>query len=432
MEKAKIAVTIFFALASVAIYLFARGKPWEIKVLKRLIFLSIVAKFGAAVAIYTFLSHLVTSSDASMYYLPQIRQFLDGQVPYRDFKTSYSILFHPFFAVPVLLWKSTGAIVVTMIALESLMLLFYLRRMEGHDPIRGCRVGLLYAYSPITWYWVALTGYNSIIIASFVMFSLLLAERGRHLLSGIAGALSFLVCKLLAVLAWPGLLFITRDGFWLRAPILAISLIFTVGLKLIGINSFWPVEYEYFQQTSGNLWFPVWVFLPAIKQSVLWQILPIASFFLVWTPLAVKYSRITRATPGPQFDAAVGFIGATNLLFMILSKKAYPFYLPMALIFVIHAVFTRREVKPRGIAALAFIGATTTLEPYLWSLIRYDTSPLAAHPGYTIALLTLDVVTVLSYLVLVFECLSAAYKGGAAHAAASEAPSQSAALEPSR
>jgi hypothetical protein len=232
--------------------------------------------------------------------------------------------------------------------------------------IYGWLVAFIYSFSPISFYWVAITGYNGPIIAFFVMPALILSERGKDVWASISMA-SFLCCKLLAFLAWPGIVFYTRHRWAKRlSPAIALVLLFAVLPMTFGVDTLMPLKLEFFKSTSGNVWYLISAVFPGLKESRAFQVLPVASFALASIPLFILFLREKKVNADSGFDRAVAFIATSNLLFMILSKKAYTFYMAMTLLFLIHTIVRYRGFSVWHVLALAFMGATTTLEPYLY------------------------------------------------------------------
>jgi hypothetical protein len=335
------------------------------------------------------------NSDAALFYFPGTLKFLSGQVPYRDFNTSYSVLFYPFISSPVFLWRSLGAIVLSMLLIETVMIFTYLYRSYKKDFDNRWIVAFLYCFSPISFYWVAMTGYNGVIITLFVMLALIFAEDGKAISTSISMALSFLCCKLLAILAWPGIIFYTHRA-WMKMMILpAMLLTFLALLPLISIDILLPIKLEFFQTTSGNLWYLVSIVFPGLKKSWAWQVLPILSFAVAFMPLFILYLREHMIDTEDRFDRATAFIATTNLLFMIFSKKSYTFYMPMMLIFIIHTIVRNNRYTIKHLIPLSFLGATTTVEPYLYQNSRYIDHMI---------LFILDIMVVGCYMYLAIIC----------------------------
>src|SRR5262245_6023113 len=125
-------------LGALLLVWFVRGKDWERVFLWRLLVAITAAKFVLCVAVYLFWPSLVQYSDARNFYLPQTEKVLSGALPYRDFETPYSPLFFVLLAPLVSVWHSPGAVVLTMLILESVMVWLYISRSTSaalHQPL---------------------------------------------------------------------------------------------------------------------------------------------------------------------------------------------------------------------------------------------------------------------------------------------------------
>src|SRR3989441_7583635 len=178
-ELAKALLCTALALGSLCVFAAVSGRPSETKVLRRLVFAVTVAKAVLIPALYLSVPIASLGSDAAVYYLPQTLRALSGEIPYRDFATSYSPLFHVLLMPGVLIWPNPGSIVATLFLVEVALIALYARRFGRARPAQTWRVLFLYCWSPISFYWVAVTGYNSVLIALFAMIALLLADARR-------------------------------------------------------------------------------------------------------------------------------------------------------------------------------------------------------------------------------------------------------------
>ena len=351
---------VALAVGSTVAFLFARNRSWEERFLKRGVVTAILVKFVCCVIIYVFWPSLIQYSDARQFYLPQTIELLSGKIPNKDFMSSYSILFLPIFALPVKLWPSAGSIVLTMLAVETAMLSLYLKRCWRHSWSGGWQVAFLYSWSPFSIYWVAMSGHNSILIAFWIMLGLILAENGRAVLSGVAAAMALLTSKILALLAWPALVFYSREGWIRRIAPMALSFVLIGVLMLFGIDSISPIRHELAFYTTGNLWSISGKLFQGVAPNNVWPFLPMIAFTLLYAPMCIAFLK--RNTKNYRFDKVVAFVAATNLLFLVMSKKAFSYYLIMSLIFVFHTVIVHKHRLVFNLLLLAFLGAISRLE----------------------------------------------------------------------
>lgn len=407
MIAAKLALCVSLTLFSAWALFFLRDKAYEIRAYRLLIAGVIVAKTLAIIAVYTFLPDLNAGSDAVIYYYPQAQKVLSGQVPYRDFTSHYSFLFPVLLAPALCVWHSAGAVVLTMFALETLMILLYLSRWIQADYPNRLRVAFLYSFSPISIYWVGITGYNGSIIALFALTSLIFAHRKKDSLSVAFAVLGFLFSKLLMFLSYPAILLFGRRNRTRKSLSAAGAIAcYYAALYAIGIDIFHPIEHEMTRVTSGNIWFLLSPLIPeGFAGTSLWNYAAILSFSLVCVPMILLYVRSTNGERRNEFDAAIALIAAMNLAFFIFSKKSYTFYMPMAFIFILHTlVFMRadRAGLARGLLPVFFLSATTTFETNLYQPLR-DGMPTIDF-AHMLGLWIVDCITVACYAYLMIVC----------------------------
>ena len=391
------------SIGSLVLLQLFQNRPWELKALRFCVVLGIAGKFLVTLLLYAVCHPADLNSDAAIYYLPQTLHFLDGAVPNRDFASSYSFLFLPLLSPGVSLWHSVGSITLTLLIMETLMLVLYIRTRDTGRQLYRWRAALLYTLSPISFYWTAVAGHNGVIIAFFTMVALLLANRRRTVSAGVAAAFALLCSKLLAVLSWPAVIFLHVRG-WRKAalgPLAAVAL--TALLPLFGIDVFRPLKKEFGSSTTGTIWFLASEIFPGFRETWVWQYLPLLLFASLFLVFFLRYlGSNTSRDNSRRFDAAAAMIAATNLLFMALSRKSYVFYTTMFLIFLIHSLVGRRSYKVRELLPLAFLGATTAIVCPLWQAILatdyHLTDPIVLF------LLTLDGTILACYLYYAAFC----------------------------
>jgi hypothetical protein len=399
----KFPLALATSLLSVGAVFWLRGRPNEEAIERAAVVGVTILKIIGCVLIYTLAPLDSLGSDARNHYLPQALRVLAGEIPHRDFTTSYGLLFPYLLAPGLLLWRSVGAIVLTMVLVESAMLVIYARRCRRAG-FSGCwRVLFLYVFSPISWYWVAGTGTNGPIIACATMLGLTLAESRRDVASGIAAALGLLLSKLTMILSWPALLLFRRSGILSRgAPVLLIvaglAALSTVEVD-VGARA---MDYQ-FRSTSGNLWFLLSMLTDIDLGSVAVKRLSMLSLLVVLGPLCLLFwvGRVRGGLEG--FDSAAALLSATHLIFMILSYKTYPWYAAAFLPFVLHTLLADGELCLRRLIPLIYLGAITNLEPRYWMLVRgKETDLLSSTAG---PLFALDVVMLCAFAYWAVFCI---------------------------
>jgi uncharacterized membrane protein YhaH (DUF805 family) len=386
----KFPLALAISLLSVGVVFRLRGRPHEEAIERAAVVGVTLLKIVGCVLLYTLAPLDDLGSDARRHYFPQALRVLAGEIPHRDFTTSYGLLFPYLLAPGLLLWRSVGAVVLTMILVETAMLAVYVRRCRKVG-FSGCwRVLFLYVFSPISWYWVAVTGTNGPILACAAMLGLTLAESRRDVASGIAAALGLLFSKNTWALCGPALNLSRRPGILPRG---APALLVVVGLAVLStvdVNvGARAMNYE-FRATSGNLWFLLSMLTDIDLGSVAVKRLSMLSLLVVLGPLCLLFwvGRVRGGLEG--FDSAAALLSATHLIFMILSYKTYPWYFAAFLPFVLHTLLADGELCFRRLLPLIYFGAITNLEPRYWMLVRgKETDLLSSTAG---PLFALDVV----------------------------------------
>jgi hypothetical protein len=355
------------ALAATSLCVFAAmsGRPSEANVLRRLVVAITIAKAAAIAALYAALPDASFGSDAAVHYLPQTLRWLSGHVPYRDFASSYSPLFHVLLMPAVLIWPKPVSVVVTIFALEVVLIALYAHRSLASQPVQTWRVLFLYSWSPISFYWIALTGYNSGVIALFALIALRLAEARRDTWAGIAALLGLAFSKLTVIVAWPAIVFFPRGSAVRRmAPLLALSALLPA-LLWLRIDLLYSALHGRYFATTGNVWFLVSELLSARVESAPIKLASMASLLLAEAVLVALYLRGERRSEPNAFDRASALYSACALVFMIFAYKTFPWYLTMCLIFVVHTLVFASRASVMELIPFALLGALTTLEPAL-------------------------------------------------------------------
>ncbi len=400
----KVPLDLVSSLLSVGIVLWIRGRPFEEAFLRRAVVGIALAKLVGCVLLYTLAPLEGLASDARLYYLPQALRALSGELPLRDFETSYGPLF-PYLLVPgLLLWRSPGSIVLTMLVAETAMLLVYALRCRRSGFPGGWRVMFLYSLSPLSWYWVGVVGYNNALIGLFTALALALAESRRDLASGFAAALGLLFSKLTMILAWPAIvLFGPR-----RIAVRLLPLLLALGAMLLASATIdvdvteRAMNYEH-RTSSGNVWFLLSMLSAVDLDSVAVKRLSMLSLLLVLAPLCLHFGaeRLRRGLRG--FDSAAALVAAVHMIFMILSYKTYPWYHTGALLFALHALLVDEGFRARHLAPLVVLGMVTHLEPRLLLVLRHQASGLLSETGGT--LFAIDVVMLAATVYWAFLCI---------------------------
>jgi hypothetical protein len=388
---------IVSSTVSVAVFFVVKGRAFETTALRSGVIAVTLLKFIACFLIYAFLPLDWLGSDAALQYFPEATQVLSGAVPYRDFATSYSPLFHVILIPGLLLWHSPGSIVLTMLLVETAMLVVYAMRCRKMRFPHYWRVLFLYSSSPLSSYWVGAVGYNSVIIALFVMISLSLAEAKRDWPSGVAAALGLLFSKITMILSWPAIVFFRPRGFIARGAPIVVILFFLAALTLFDIDVSYKALHQKYRATSGNIWFLVSMLGGIQLEAVSLKQLSMLSILCVFGPACLFFlsGRIGRSLEG--FDSTAAFVATANLIFMALAYKTYPWYFSMFIIFVIHTLLADDEPSLAKLIPLIFLGSVTNVEPALGQAIRGTDPSLLSWTGSTLLALDIAILVGIAY-----------------------------------
>jgi hypothetical protein len=381
------------AFGSWGVFAAAAGRPWETTLLRRSVILVTIAKPILCLALYLSLPAFLFVSDAAAYYLPETQRWLSGEIPYRDFRSSYSPLFHVLLMPAVLVWPAPGSVVLSMLALETAMIGLYARRFARSRGAHVWRVLFLYCFSPISFYWVALTGYNSVLIALFTLIALLLAEARRDLAAGFTALLGLPFSKLTMILAWPAIVFFPGGSAVRRmVPLIGLLALFPALIQW-RINLLEVALDVGYLSTSGNPWFLVSLLLSESAESRWIKIASMLSLLAAIPTLLVLYLRSARSQ-AEGFDRASALQAACCLVFMLLAYKTFPWYLTMCLIFLLHALLGSGRPSSASLLPFAVLGALTTFEPGLSIGLKAWLGP---HWGAVVVPVDLVLIACLAY-----------------------------------
>jgi len=370
--------------------------------LKWLIAATWSARLAITIGVYAFVPHLIQGSDATNYYLPETSCLLAGQLPYLDFSTCYSPLFHLLLAPFVLVWPSVGSIVAAMLLAESLLLISYLKIGQHLDQeLPFLRSAWLMVSSPVMVIWIGLMGYNGILIAAFTMLALYFQVRGMPVKSGLSAALGLGACKLLGVLTWPAVVLAGRARTRTALPMLAMVL-FLASALVLGFDVLEPIKHEGLLWNGENIWVMAAALFPAMYRS---PIVTVASP-LLFGALVLAGTRLflrNRATTEPEaFNQVVSYLVWILVLFMLTSKKTMASYYPMLFPFLIHQSVVNRTFSIRNflpVIILSILATTTFRSRWLQEMIasnHFFTTGSGAILYFTVVLKDICLVTILA------------------------------------
>ena len=408
-----VALTLVVTLLGVPAVDAALGRRSALSWLKGLF---VGSRLAGWCACYVLFGGLTGYSDLVLYYYPEAALATGGQVPYLHFPTSYGPLF-PFVAGALLpLWRDRAAVAIIMVAFEISAVLVFVSlalRVGNQHRLAVARTLFVYMANPAALYWSGMMAYNSSVILFFWVLAILLLLRGRYGLSTASLVAAVIAGKFLGVLAAPVWLATPRRRNVVIAVLGVLCIGVGIGADRYGVDVLLPIRREGSRSTAGNIWFLMSALLPDSKQGVL-RYGPFAALAMSAVGLAAWLA--SRWKESPTLEQLCGGIACAGWTFMVLSKKTYPHYAPMFLLFSVFAVCRLRPFGVWRVVWLAVVGAIGIVEPGVWNALGQPQSlTLGWNPGVTSAhvlLAVMDLVLVASAALL--AVMSARIAGGRA------------------
>jgi hypothetical protein len=374
------------------------------------------SRLGGWAAAYVVAPGLVRHSDLVLYYYPEALRALQGDLPYRDFPTSYGPLF-PYVAATFLsLWNDQAAVALAMVLFEIAAVVLFARVAATRtdlSPDTLIRALLVYAVNPAALYWSGLLAYNSSIVLFFWVLALALLLWGRYAASLVALAASVIAGKFLAVLAGPVWLADRRRRPGLLVAAGALAVVGALALRAAGLDLLLPLAREGGRSTAGNVWFLVSAIPFIAVDGAIWRFGPFLSF--VAAAGALIGWLALRWTTRPNLVQLCAAISAFSWLFMLLMKKSYPHYTPMFLLLTVFALADTTRGAAWRLLLLAAAGAVGIIEPGLWNALGQPALLRAACAGgcspTALALIAADVILIGTAVALLPALLRAASYG---------------------
>jgi hypothetical protein len=374
----------------------ARATSWFLGAL-------LASRLGLFVALFG-LAGVPVTSDVTGHYYPQAVAVLAGQVPYRDFPSSYGVAFPYLAALPLRLWNAPESLVLLAIALELVAAPVWLaiaRDMGGEAVAR--RAALLYVLSPVPLVNVAVNGQNQVWVATGLALAIRALLGRRDVLSGlvlggVAGGVKFL-----ALLFAPALALTARRPVAWSVACAAAPLALLVLGRLGSLDVLLPVRLEAPLYSSGNLPFLLGL-LGVDLDAVAVQAAMLAALCAVLGATAAG-ARFHREGDDRLWTAHA--IALLLLTFLLVSRKSFTSYLVMAF-FPLCLSVAAGGLGGRTVALFGALGTIAVVEPSAW--FRWldarglwelgDAVPPGGRAGLT-AFVVLDVGLLAGYVWLV-------------------------------
>jgi hypothetical protein len=321
--------------------------------------LAAAMRLGLFVAVFIVLGMNVTG-DVSGYYVPQGEWALEGRIVYRDFESSYSVLFPYLVGLILLTWHSAKAVVLAAIALELLSLPLWLAAARRWLPERTVRIAaLLYVTSPIPFLNIALKGHNQVWVSILIAASLWALAR-RDILSGAVQGFSLMAVKVLSLLFAPVI--------WLFAPgrirwAIAFSALPLAALALCAPNKvdlLFPLKFQAQHFSGGNLPYLSTIFGLDPTAAPLRHLYDGLTMLALAGVFLYAWARGVHRRP----ENVLHLLTLVLMTFFLASKKAYASYLVMCF-FPLCITLAAGTVSWPALAVFGAFGALAALEPSL-------------------------------------------------------------------
>jgi hypothetical protein len=147
----------------------------------------LLTRAGFAWVVWGLLGH--SGIDQLVFFLPQARHALAGELPYRDFASAYGPLFAPLLGQCVRVLGESGPFVLFLAA--DLVAWRALARAEGEDSAAAWG----YVATPLTWYFTVRYGQDEALAAAFLALAWWALRRERGVLAGVALGVGLCVTK---------------------------------------------------------------------------------------------------------------------------------------------------------------------------------------------------------------------------------------------
>jgi hypothetical protein len=360
----------------------------------------------------------VPRGDVPAYYFDQAVRVLAGQLPYRDFVSSYAPL-HPYFDAGLIsVWHSPLAIMLASVLAELLLLPIWMRLGREFLPEDTVRLAsLLYLASPVSLQFVTIDGQDNVVIAVLVAAAMLLVWRSRPVAAGAVFGASVAGVKFLPLLYAPAIFAaVSRRWRVVLGAVLVCGAAYG-GFALLHLPVLQPLFAEGDLRSAGDL--------PYLIEAVFGVTLPArltdGCLLLVLAGVFVCVGRVASGGGNVVRMRALTYgMASVTLALLVLSKKSWPPYLMLALFPVCLAAGDRASERGRGLrtALFALFGFVAVVEHSYWASLflqmpsaEFHRSLVAGrHDAWT--LLAVEVLLVAGYAWLFWEAMRGVFRSG--------------------
>jgi hypothetical protein len=359
-------------------------------------------------AVYV-VGHQQVTSDVPAYYVPAARGVIAGEVPYRDFYTSYAPLF-PYVGAAILrIWDDPRAFVLLAILLNAAtVVLWHAAARDYADRTQVRTVSILYITSGHVIV-QCLLGSSQIWIAAALAASALLLRMSCSIGAGLVQAVSVCVSKVLAALYWP-VLWVVAPHRWRWAIAAGVLSAVVYGLFIAqGADVLAPMRVEGSRISPGNLPYLLEPLLPAGvigANGLFGGITGVVLGAVLWWLL----SRAWCLSAGDRAPLLAPSLALVTLVFMLVSRKSFTGYVLFCMYPIDFVIAGSVPTASRRAIMMTVANLLFAIEPSVWFHLHGDGVALSAWmaraPGArTTAFVALDLALLACYGLLAWLSL---------------------------
>ena len=305
----------------------------ELKKYIILLLIGFIATRVISIIYLYFVAGFSGTNDLNNLFAYQAGQILEGKIPYLDFECHYSPYFPYLLSIPYLFGNQAVSILFLFVIFDLVVLVvggIYVSSTWAFK--HRNKFYWIYSFIPFTWLFISYWNQDEVISSLFLIFSLLLITRDQEQNAAIFMGVGFLVTKFLLLIFFIPLFLLMKRP--LRNSLL------TMGVIVIGYLPFIAVGANVLMPLTEEVGYPAvgsnpWVILETFGISYPWflpHVAVIGCLLLLFLIYSVG-SRLQHLSP----EATIVLF---SLVYMLVGKKSFSFYIPFFLVFLI-IVFMR-------------------------------------------------------------------------------------------
>ncbi|MGQ4912140.1 MAG: hypothetical protein ACP6KW_08220 [Candidatus Thorarchaeota archaeon] len=307
----------------------------EIK--KRSYYLLLTVSFGVTrilsiVYLYGFAGSAGTS-DLTNIFGYQAEQVLGGGIPYLTFESHYSPYFPYLLSLPYALYSQPVSLLSVFVVFDLLTMIvagLYVRETWSEEA--SFKFCWIYSFIPFTWLFITYWNQDEVVAAFFIVLSLRFVTRDKEMKAAATIAVGFLLTKFLIAVFFIPLFLVMKKP--IRNGLAAIGLVLLGYLPflIVGANILMPITAEVGYHAVGS---NPWVLMEAFGVDFPMQLphVVVLASLLVLACIYMLSDKLHNLRP----EATIVLF---SLVYMLMGKKSFSFYVPFFLVFLI-IVFMR-------------------------------------------------------------------------------------------